>query len=521
MLDSSALEMSDSAVQNNQAKDIGDFDGKPQTCGAICASDLCKITIFNSSFVSNKGPVVYICDGVSLRIDHCDFSKNLELTLRVTSSYIYSTDSFFNQNSQGTLIARKSSNTSFCNCSFTNNSDLGGSAIHTTDSNVRLIGCNFTSNRADAMGGALFIESGTLLVIDCIMNNHSAKENGGVGLFSNSQINITTSIFNSNFGAESAGSTGVFRIENSTVNVWNSAFAENIGGKGGVINARDSSVINISNTIFVRNIVDRGAVLYAENGVKVYVSNSKLNQNHAAIGGAGYFYGAILEINLSQVESNIATMASAGAFIAIQNSLLILKYSLIKGNKGIDTGSLHMYNSTGYLEHCTFLGNRGKYTGAITVLRSELRLSNVVLLQNMAQNDSTDIFDVTTIPSDPSVFINRIYTYKSLMKHGTKILNSNITNFKQIAIEDHFLQERPMKSSVIEETQFASSKPILILFNTIWSFLVSIIVLPSHLSHNIKSVFYCQFYYSHASTTVPATVHPGIESTYSTVDTRA
>ena len=471
-LKSSTLEMSHCAVQNNQAKDSNISEGKAQTCAAICASDLCKITIIYSSFVSNKGPVVYIHNGVSLQIDHCVFSKNLLLTLLASSSYIYSKDSVFNRNNGGTLTVEKSNNTSFYNCSFTNNSGLAGGVIHTKGSNVRLIGCNLTRNSAEGSGGGLFVESGTLLVIDCIMNNHSTKGEGGVGIITDSQINVTTSIFISNFAM---GSGGIFRIVNSTVNVQNSFFGENTGGNGGVIDAKDSSVINISNTIFLRNRSGyTGGVLYGEKSTKVYISNSTMNQNVAHMCGTVHIFGSLLEIILSQIEGNVAS-SWAGSFCAFGNSLLILKHSLLKGNIGEYAGSLVLYSSNGYLENCTLLGNTGMYPGAIFILRSELRLSHSVLWKNMAQNSSTDMSDLTTFPSELSAFINRLYTYNSLIRHGSKVLNSSATNFKQIAIEEHFLRERFMKNSVIEETQFASSESILILHITTCSFLVCII----------------------------------------------
>ena len=44
------------------------------------------------------------------------------------------------------------------------------------------------------------------------------------------------------------------------------------------------------------------------------------------------------------------------------------------------------------------------------------------------------------------------------MKHGSIMLKSNVTNFKQIAIKEHFLEEYPAGNLATEETQFASSE---------------------------------------------------------------
>ena len=72
--------------------------------------------------------------------------------------------------------------------------------------------------------------------------------------------------------------------------------------------------------------------------------------------------------------------------------------------------------------------------------------------------DVPDIKSYTII----ATFINRIYTYKTLMKQGNKTLESNATKFKQITIKEHFIQEistfKNQSNVVTEETPFASSE---------------------------------------------------------------
>ena len=180
------------------------FDNKAQTGEAILASDFCKITIFNISFVSNSGLAIYIQNGVSMQIDHCVFSNNLAWALSVASSSVNVTDSVFCQNTGGTILVQESSNVSFTNCSFTDNIAFKGGALKVINSNIEVISSNFTRNSATS--GGVFSITGNLLIIDCMMNNNTANVDGGVGyLEDNSQINITNSTFNSNSAIGSGG----------------------------------------------------------------------------------------------------------------------------------------------------------------------------------------------------------------------------------------------------------------------------------------------------------------------------
>ena len=129
--------------------------------------------------------------------------------------------------------------------------------------------------------------------------------------------------------------------------------------------------------------------------------------------GAVVITGAsILKITLSQVDNNNAD--NAGAFCVSNNSLFIVEHSLLKENKGHSVGAIVVYNSTGYLENCTLKLNQGKYAGAIGILRSELRISNTVFVQNVAQDADTDIIDFPAFSTTSMALmsINRLYTHK-------------------------------------------------------------------------------------------------------------
>ena len=205
--------------------------------------------------------------------------------------------------------------------------------------------------------------------------------------------------------------------------------------------------MNITQTTYFGNKGPFGSVLFARKDTSIFVNNSKILQNSAEIYGVVLLVGAsVLEMSLSKVHRNNANYMPE-AIRATKNSLFIFKSSLFKEN----TGLINLRNSTGYLENCTLIANQKQNVGTISLRKSQLQLSNTILEQNMEQ-------DGPSIESDsyPATFINRLHTYKCQMKRGNMMLKSNATNFKQIAIKEHFLRE--FSSLATKETQFASSE---------------------------------------------------------------
>ena len=203
-----------------------------ENVGAIMVSEFGQVTIFDSSIVNNIGHVINIGRSVSMEMYHCRVLNNSGVAVFVSSSSIEVTNTKFSYNTVGALSMQESSEASFCNCSFNDNSALKGGALAVFNSGVQLISCNFTGNSA-TNGGVFFIH-GNLALKNCVLTNNSANGDGGVGyLKEHSNINTTMSIFNKN---SALGLGGVFRIRNSTAIVWNSSFVNNSAGTyGGVI----------------------------------------------------------------------------------------------------------------------------------------------------------------------------------------------------------------------------------------------------------------------------------------------
>ena len=162
---------------------------------------------------------------------------------------------------------------------------------------------------------------------------------------------------------------------------------------------------------------------------------------------------SVLEISFSKVDWNRAS-GNSGSFCAFNNSLFISTTTSFRRNMGYLGGSIIVQNSTGYLENCILWNIQGIYKGEITISNAELRLSN------------TEFVHSVDIESDTSrdKFINKLYTYKCLFEHDNITLNSNSTNFKEIALKEGFLKDTSLRKEnnfVTKETEFASGKSFL------------------------------------------------------------
>ena len=341
---------------------------------------------------------------------------------------------------------------SFYNCSFTDNFAFMGGALATTNSKVELFTSNFTNNSATE--GGVFATGGNLLLVGCIMSNSTAHGNGGVGYIEeNYQMNIMKSVFWFN-SATHAG--GVFWLRKAIVNITDSFFAINWAGiSGGVIHAEFFSIININHTTCFGNKIKagKGGVLAAERKTTVWVNSAKVQNNSAHLCGVMLIdTESVLEISYSLIYDNSADVL-AGGFCILNNSLSVVINSSFRGNVGYHAGSIATMDSITYLENCTLRRNEGTVAGAILIASSDLKLSKTI-------ENKAEVADDIHYEIDETKFINKLYTYRCTFKRGNVTIRSDITDFKQIADQKHFMvaYEQDKTNLEMKETQFASGK---------------------------------------------------------------
>ena len=208
-----SVHMNSTAIVSN----VHFIENKAQKGGAIYASILCELTIFNNTIESNSGSAIFLNENVYLNIIHSRLFNN---SVCYKGGAIHSgfgnvinvSDTVFRGNkasaSGGSFFGCSKTNVSFYNCLFTDNSAFKGGALTGANSNVQFIDCNFTRN--SATNGGIFTTSGNLLLVHCMINNNTADGDGGVGyLEENSNINVNTSVFRAN---SALGSGGIFWI---------------------------------------------------------------------------------------------------------------------------------------------------------------------------------------------------------------------------------------------------------------------------------------------------------------------
>ena len=196
-------------------------------------------------------------------------------------------------------------------------------------------------------------------------------------------------------------------------------------------------------------------MLLAQMDAKVLISDTKISQNSAYKNAALYIIiNSRLELNWSLVEGNHADI-SVGALSIAVNSLFVAFNSSFKQNRAYHDSSIFLYNSTGFLEKCTFIENQMTHFGGTisTSQMTKLKISNTVFTQNVGYN----LFYYT----ETNHFINKFETHRCVFVRGNISLKSNVKNFEEIAVKEKVIgQFSVLNESYItsRETPYASSK---------------------------------------------------------------
>jgi hypothetical protein len=145
-----------------------------------------------------------------------------------------------------------------------------------------------TLRNGSSFDGGGIINSGTLMLIDCILTRNFAQFGGG--LFNVGTVTITHTTFEGN---ASFGAGGGLNNGGGTVTIANSTFVRNgAGGGGGVANGFDPpgpAIMTLTNTTVAQNAVRGGGGGVANGGFAV-LQSSTVAENHtdalaAPVGG--------------------------------------------------------------------------------------------------------------------------------------------------------------------------------------------------------------------------------------------
>ena len=277
-------EIHNSTFFNNTSIRESDLEWKQYKKGmgsAICVGIGSDIRLFNTILKNNTGYLTTILvvsyNNVNYRLSrlfirNCTFENNTSFS----SGVIYLDelgwgeilDSVFRNNvvtnTGSALILDASISALVKNCLFDGNSGIKGGAIHikvfdySYMSNVSIVDCNFTKNKASVYGGAISAKYAIAKILNCSFLDNIAETYGGAIYAKLSELNISDSYFNNN----SAQYGGAVCFRNETISVINSTFVENAASiKGGAVFSKIENVYS-SNCSYQDNAAPVGLDVY-------------------------------------------------------------------------------------------------------------------------------------------------------------------------------------------------------------------------------------------------------------------
>ena len=243
-----------------------------------------------------------------------------------------------------------------------------GGAITAYRGIIRITDCNFQGNSAE-IGGVLFVEETVIFVMNSNFENNIAKPRavddnhlfatGGVMVaFWTCHVSINNSTFYSNSGL--TDHQGVFFILMSTL----------IMNKCTFLTSKGSAV-----TALMSNVTDRNSVYQYNNSTDGSVLSAR--RSHVMYFGCHF-------------TDNYAFLR--GGVLQAERSLLSLKGCYLSNNTAIFGGAIATDSSVTSIEESTFSNHYATMGGALRIDDGDVRMSNVTIHNNSAQERGSAMY---------------------------------------------------------------------------------------------------------------------------------
>ena len=370
-----------------------------------------------------------------LTVEKCTFigTEYSGTALTISESTADITDTEFLSNTKGTFqdgiqflsihlgstvggaVVITHSNVTIDGCLFEDNEASKGGAVYAKQaSDVALKNSDFYSNAAldcDRLcyGGALYLEgSSSMTVHDCMFENNTSEDDGGVAAVINATLTISHCYAADN-DARSFG--GVIRTENGgTVTIVDSNFTRNNANGGGVISALNESTVVIDRSRFFYNSARNsgGGVVCAVKQCDIIMQNSTFDSNvahgYGRSGGVAFFSGIEFSTVIDcDFIKNIAD--NGGVFGLFQSSITICNSDFSLNIAGISAGVLGAIGSNVSFDNCTFDRNKALQEGGVVgMIEGSLNISSCISNNNVAQYGGVMSVTHVTIVIDNSTF---------------------------------------------------------------------------------------------------------------------
>lgn len=362
-----------------------------------------KINITNSQFYNNiagkRAAALHIggLDSIAY-ITNCSFKNN-----EVNSTDVLRTEGC------GGAIFLASSNLTILDCNFTNNKAINGSCIYTSSTSLlNISNSNFINNTANnkntvnnlSRGGAITLGSGRGIIKNTTFINNTATFGGAISINSGNVTDIHDCTFINNYGSTHGGAIHSF----GETTIKNSIFKNNSAVRrgGAVIGLGTNDKTTIENCQFINN----------------HLNKTYFNGNYYSLGGALSGHGQSsnwivknnLFINNSAAFGGVMFCTNDMDFIDFINNTYINNSAISGGAIMFNTSDLGVHINNDIFNH-----NIAKNGGAISFNQSHLTVSiyDTIFKNNTAENGGAIyITEYQHLSANNNIFIENTATEK-------------------------------------------------------------------------------------------------------------
>ena len=385
----SSITIRECRANNNVAENSG---------GALYAQEDSNVVIHDSEFNDNEadyGGAVRVYIKSSLHVYSSSFSRNKgslsggTLAAYKNSIMIVDSSNFIgNEASFGSVGVAYYSNMTILYCHFSNNKAQLGGVFRVLQVDAVFIGNRFQYNTANS-GGVLYTQSITVSIEGCFFANNNATSDGGAIDVNNGVVTIENTTFENNHANANGG---VLYISNCTVNITNSTFNNSTAlNDGGVYYANSKSQTIFYNSTFLNSTAEHsGGVMFLLGYSSTTVEECNFTNSTARDNG-GVF--SLLQSTMTVVTSmfNSSTTRSSGGVAHMTNSTFTVEESSFMFNSADNNGGVlnAASNSTINLVSCNFLNNNAS-NGHGGVLYLVQKSSGVIVDSTFKNNTARD-----------------------------------------------------------------------------------------------------------------------------------
>ncbi len=362
----------------------------------------------------------------------------------------------------------------FSRCVMSGNSAQGGAIlVGDRNSSVRLQDCIVRHNQGTATGAIIYMLNSMELVVrnttfshnHCdgqpliyaedqsliVFNQSNISQNSGDGVIA---TNTGTNVTLTHCWCKKNNDGSIVSIKNGHLSIESSLFEGNVASlKGGVFVCMSCNA-TVRNSFFTNNRADQDAgVGSIDTNSYVKVMNSTFLYNNAGSdAGALQSMGSTLELYDCNISYNVAGNRAGEIFVGITNSKFkAVNVFLNENTAHVEAGGVCVQNNVDVtLDHCIFLNNKAPSAKSVAIGTDTFRIANCFLLSMLPGSH-------LTYPDGGPSHAN-LYTYTTTLKSGNISLNTNGSNFIDVAQQLGIITISGETTVSKKETQFASGK---------------------------------------------------------------